>query len=108
MHERAKDAALTHMLFCFYIVYFPINFSFLTSYTEGLLPDPRASRNQRTLTSFKGFLKCMAPIACIYFVKYESFQHFILPELCYEKKAYDKRWCKYYSQLFKSQTMRFP
>ena len=34
------------------------------------------------LPSFKGFLKCITPIACIYFAKYESFQDFILPELC--------------------------
>ena len=48
VRKRAKDAALTHMCFYFYIVHFPINFSFVTSYKEGLLPEPRTSRNQRT------------------------------------------------------------
>ena len=74
-------------MFCdFYIVYFLINFSFVTSYNDGLLPDPRTSKNQRTPSLIQGFLKCMAPIACICFMKYKSFQHFILPELCWEKK----------------------
>ena len=34
------------------------------------------------LPIFKGFLKCMAPIAYTYFTKYEVLQHFILLELC--------------------------
>ena len=104
-HKRAKDTALTHVFFNFYIIYFPINFSFVTSYTEGLPPILEQLEIREPLLSFKRFLKCMAPIACIYFKKYESFQHFILPELCQEKKAYDKRWCKYYFQLFKSRPL---
>ena len=35
--------------------------------------------------------ECMVSIACIYFMKYQSFQHFILPELCLENKKHMAR-----------------
>ena len=80
--EQKSKKALTDMFCDFYIVYLLMNFSFVTSYNDGLLPDPRASKNQRTPSLIQGSLKCMVPIACICFMKYKSFQHFILPELC--------------------------
>ena len=53
------------------------------SYTEGLPPLNLGHLEMREhLPSFKVFLEYTAPIACIYFAKNESFQHFILPELC--------------------------
>ena len=42
-------------------VYFPINFSFVTAYTEGLLPNPRTSTNQRTSSHIQRIFKIYGP-----------------------------------------------
>ena len=97
-----QKTSLSHTFFIyFYVIHFPINFSFVTSYTEGILPNPRTSRNQRTPSLIQGISKMYGPYSMYIFYEIRKFSAFL-------KKAYDKRWCTYYSQLFKLQTRRFP
>ena len=71
----------THV-FLFLYRLFPSNFRLGRHILKDSSPILEHQEIREPLPSFKGFLKCMAPIACIYFTKYKSFQHFILPELC--------------------------
>ena len=73
---------------------------------EGSSPILEHLQTREPLPLFIGFLKCIALVSWIYFTKYKFSAFYFTWVVLRKKKAYNKCWCKYYSQLFKSQTRR--
>ena len=97
--KEQKIVALTHF-FYFHIFIFRLIFRLWRHILKDSSPTLEHQEHQRT------------PIACIYsmyiFYGIQKFSAFYFTWVVVRQKEYDKRWCKYYSQLFQSRTRRLP
>ena len=89
---KEQKTSLSHTFFKnFYVVHFPINFSFVTSYTEGILPNPRTSRNRRTPSLIHGISKMYGPYNMYIFYKIRKFSAFYFTWVVLRKKKHMTR-----------------
>ena len=68
-----------------------MNFSFVTSYSKELLPILEHLEIREPLPSFKGFLKCMGPIAYIFFTRNTKVFRILFYLSCFKKKKHMTR-----------------
>ena len=87
MCTKEQKTPLSHTCFFYlYIVYFPINFLFVTSHTEGLFADPRTSRNQRTPSVIQGISKMYGLCSMYVFYEIRKFSAFYFTWVVLRKK----------------------